>query len=258
MWRLAAWGGVAGPVLFTAAWVISSLRQAGHSPVEVQLSGLAADDATDPHIMMTGFVVLGACSVAFGAALARRVAPRSPGPWLVMAGGVAAVAAGVLRRDHMLLTGPGFAGESWHSQVHDVASAFAYVAMLAAPLALERRFRSDPQWAVLSRPVRGLALASAIFLALFMSHTVEPWNGAVQRAAVTLGLAAEVALAARMLTPRAGSRASLPAQAVLRPARSRPAAATDRCTADASTCRDDGHPAGVAPGVSRSERVGGG
>jgi hypothetical protein len=33
--RLAAAGGIAGPVLFTVAWVVSSLRQAGHSAVEV-------------------------------------------------------------------------------------------------------------------------------------------------------------------------------------------------------------------------------
>jgi hypothetical protein len=123
-----------------------------------------------------------------------------------MAGGVAAMAAGVFRRDHMLLTGPGFAGESWHNQVHDVASAVAYTAMLAAPLVLERRFRNDPHWAVLSRPVQGLALASATCLVVFAFRVAEPWNGAVQRAAVTLGLAIEVALAVRMLTPRAGSR----------------------------------------------------
>ncbi len=43
--RLAAAGGVAGPVLFTVAWVAGSLRQAGHSAAEVQLSGLAAEDA---------------------------------------------------------------------------------------------------------------------------------------------------------------------------------------------------------------------
>ena len=65
--RLGAWCGVIGPVLFTAAWVVSSLRQAGHSATEVQLSGLAADDARDPQIMMAGFVVLGAGTVAFGA-----------------------------------------------------------------------------------------------------------------------------------------------------------------------------------------------
>jgi hypothetical protein len=43
--RLAAAGGVAGPVLFTAAWMVGSLRQAGHSAADVQLSGLAAEDA---------------------------------------------------------------------------------------------------------------------------------------------------------------------------------------------------------------------
>ena len=58
--RLAAAGGLAGPVLFTLAWVASSLRQAGHSAAEVQLSGLAAEDARDPQIMMAGFVLLGA------------------------------------------------------------------------------------------------------------------------------------------------------------------------------------------------------
>jgi len=55
--RLAAAGGVAGPVLFTVAWVAGSLRQAAHSAAEVQLSGLAAEDARDPQIMMAGFVV---------------------------------------------------------------------------------------------------------------------------------------------------------------------------------------------------------
>ena len=197
--RLAAWGGVAGPLLFTAAWVVSSLRQAGHPAAEVQLSGLAAQDARDPQIMIAGFVVLGACSAGFGAAL-RTVAPRSAGPWLVVAGGAAAVAAGVFRRDHMLLTGPGFAGESWHNQVHDVASAVAYAAMLTAPLVLARQFRADPRWAVIARPVRLLALASAAAMAVFASRAAEPCNGAVQRTAVTLALAAEVLAAARMLT----------------------------------------------------------
>ena len=145
--RLAAWAGIAGPLLFTAAWVVSSLRQAGHPAAGVQLSGLAAADARDPQIMIAAFVVLGACSIGFGAAL-RKVAPGSAGPWLVMVAGAAAGAVGVFRRDHMLLTGPGFAGESWHNQVHDVASGIAYVAMLAAPLVLVRRFRADSDWAV--------------------------------------------------------------------------------------------------------------
>jgi hypothetical protein len=206
--RLAAAGGVAGPVLFTVAWLIGSLRQAGHSAAEVQLSGLAAEDARDPQIMMAGFVALGACSIAFGAALAKVTAPRSAGPRLVIMAGAATIAAGVFRRDHLLLAGPGFTGESWHNQVHDVASGVAYAAMLAAPLVLGWRLRDDPDWAALSRPVQLLALASAAALAVFASRIAEPWNGTVQRAAVTLALAAEALLAARLLTlPPPGARA---------------------------------------------------
>jgi hypothetical protein len=162
-------------------------------------------DARDPQIMMAGFVGLGACSVAFGAALGRVPAAGSAGPWLVKAAGVATVAAGLFRRDHLLLTGPGFTGESWHNQVHDLVSAAAYAAMIAAPLVLARSFRRDPDWARLSRPLQVLAFVSAAALALFASRPLEPWNATVQRVAVTLPLAAEVLIAVRML--RGGQRA---------------------------------------------------
>jgi hypothetical membrane protein len=201
-------GGVAGPVVFTAAWVVSSLRQAGHPAAGIQLSGLAAEDARDPQIMMAAFVGLGICAIAFGAALRPVAGHRTAGPWLVMVAGAAAVAAGVFRRDHMLLTGPGFTGESWHNQIHDVVSGIAYVAMLTAPLALARQLRTDPQWAMIARSVQVLALASAAAMAVFASRAAEPWNGTVQRAAVTLALAAEALVAARMLTlPGAGNPA---------------------------------------------------
>jgi len=206
--RLAAAGGLAGPVLFTVAWVASSLRQAGHSAAEVQLSGLAAEDARDPQIMMAGFVLLGAGTVVFGARLGRVAAPRAAGPWLVLAAGAASIAAGLFRRDHMLLTGPGFAGESWHNQVHDVVSGVAYGAMLAAPLVLARHWRDDQDWAPLSRPVQALTLVSAAALALFASGIAGPYNGVVQRIAITLALGAEILIAGRMLTlPATGSPA---------------------------------------------------
>jgi hypothetical membrane protein len=197
--RLLASCGIAGPVVFTAAWVASSLLQTGHPVTEVQLSGLAAMDARDPQVMMAGFIGLGVCSIAFGAAVGRFTAPGSAGPWLVTSAGVAAVAAGLFRRDHMLLVGPGFAGESWHNQVHDVVSGAAYLAMIAAPLVLARDLRRDPDLAGLRRPLQALALVSAAALALFASRAVAPWNGALQRIAVTLALTAEVLVAARML-----------------------------------------------------------
>jgi hypothetical protein len=207
--RLAGYGGIAGPVLFTAAWVVSSLRQTGYPAAGVQLSGLAAADARDPELMMAAFVVLGSSSIGLGAAL-NKVAAHSAGPWLVMAAGAATAAAGVFRRDHMLLTGPGFAGQSWHNQVHDVVSGVAYGAMVAAPLMLGRRFRAEADWAAFARPVQVLALASAAAMAVFASGAVEPWNGVVQRAAVTLALTAEILVAARLLTNSRSRAAGTP------------------------------------------------
>ncbi len=199
--RLRLWAvcGLAGPALFTLAWVVSSLRQTGHAATSVQLSGLAAVDARDPQIMIAGFVGLGACSVAFGAALGRLDAAGSAGPWLVTCAGAATVVAGVFRRDHMLLIGPGFSGESWHNQAHDVASGLAYAMMIAAPPVLAWRFHREPDWAALSSPLQVLTLISAASLALFASRSAAPWNGTVQRLAVTLALAAEALTAWRML-----------------------------------------------------------
>jgi hypothetical membrane protein len=181
--------------------VVSSLRQTGYSAAQVQLSGLAAMDAREPQIMIAGFIGLGACSVAFATALGRVPAAGLAGPWLIKLAGAAAVAAGLFRRDHMLLVGPGFAGESWHNQVHDLVSDVAYATMLAAPLVLGRRFRGDPDWSALSRPLQVIALLSAVALALFASRAVDPWNPVVQRVAVTLALTAEMLVAARLLRP---------------------------------------------------------
>jgi hypothetical protein len=81
LFRLGAAAGIAGPAAFTGAWIASSLRQARQGPGGLQLSGLAAPDARDPWIMISGFVVLGGCTFAFGASL--RTGPAGgagPGP----------------------------------------------------------------------------------------------------------------------------------------------------------------------------------
>jgi hypothetical protein len=224
-------------VLFTRAWVAGSLRQAGHSAAELQLSGLGVEDARDPQIMMAGFVLLG-----------RVAALRPAGPWLVLVAGAASVAAGWVRRDHMLLAGPGFAGESWHNQVHDVVSGVAYGAMLAAPLVLARRWRDDPDWAPVSRPVQVLALVSAAALAVFASRIAGPYNGVVQRIAVTLALAAEILIARRMLIlPVTGSAAG----PGVTPGQGAPASHGGWDTVIASCRTDQPRPGTPVPGPGR-------
>jgi hypothetical membrane protein len=212
--RTGAAAGIAGPAAFTGAWIASSLRQTGYPAAEIQISGLAAPDARDPWIMVAGFVVLGGCTVAFGAALrdalggrsvgqGRRPGGAGPAPWLVQGAGLLTIAAGLLRRDRMLLT-PG--SVSWHNHAHDVISAVIYVDLVAAQVLLAARFGRDPRW----RPWRPWLLASGLAtgaaLVAFASDTSAAGAAVVQRVAVTIPLVAVAAIAARLLrTPaRAG------------------------------------------------------
>jgi hypothetical membrane protein len=196
--RLGAVAGVAGPAAFTLAWVAGSLRQPGLSFATPQISGLAAENATDPWLMMSGFVVLGGCAVGFGAALAAGLGgyrAAGPGPAAIQAAGVLAVAAGLLRRDHVLLTaGP----ESWHNHAHDVVSAASYVFLVAGPVLLAWRLRRDPRWRRLAVPLAAAAVAAAGLLVAFYAGPHDSWDGTLQRIAVSLPLAAVAAVAVRL------------------------------------------------------------
>src|SRR5215472_1308175 len=98
--RAGAAAGIAGPAAFTGAWIASSLRQTGYPAAQIQLSGLAAPDARDPWIMVAGCVVLGGCTVAFGAALHDALGGRvgaGPAPRLIQGAGLLTIAVGLLR-----------------------------------------------------------------------------------------------------------------------------------------------------------------
>jgi hypothetical membrane protein len=196
--RIGAAAGVAGPVAFTLAWVMGSLRQPGLSFSAAQISGLAADNATDPWLMIGGFVALGGCAVGFGTVLATSLGgsrAAGPGPALIAAAGAFAIAAGLLRRDHVLLSpGP----ESWHNHAHDVVSAVSYVLLVTGPLFLAWRLRRDSRWRPLAVPLASAAVAAAGLLVAFYAGPHDSWDGTLQRIAVSLPLAAVAAVAVRL------------------------------------------------------------
>lgn len=198
--RVRALSGVAGPVLFTVAWVAASLRQTGQGALSVQLSGLAAPDARDPRIMITGFLALGGCTVWFGHLLARDVG--GPAPRLIQGAGVLTVAAGLLRRDHMELTaGP----LSWHNEAHNVISLVLYLDLVVAQLLLARRLGAIPSWRPWRRYLLASGIATAAVLAVFVPNTTSPSAGLLQRIAVTIPLAAVTAVAAKLARLDAGA-----------------------------------------------------
>ena len=217
--------GIAGPAAFTGAWLVSSLRQTGYPAAEIQISGLAAPDARDPWIMVAGFVVLGGCTVAFGAALHEALGGRDgvgPGrgvgrgrrrggaglaPRLIQGAGLLTIAAGLLRRDRMLLT-PG--SVSWHNHAHDLVSAMIYVDLVAAQVLLAGRFGRDPAgleptWRSWRPWLLATGLATGAALIAFVSVTPAAEAGVLQRVAVTIPLVAIAAIAVRLLRTAARS-----------------------------------------------------
>ena len=270
MFKASAAAGIVGPVVFTGAWIASSLLQTGYSPADIQISGLAAPDATDPWIMITGFLLLGGCTVAFGGALHEALAepkaaavshtprghedrvsaetpcdhndrafaqtstgqkesvsaettprnqkrrvfgqpfrgqkdsvsaeasaePAELAPRLIQGAGVLTMAAGLLRRDHLLLV-PG--AVSWHNHVHDAVSAVLYVDLVLAQVLLWRRFDRERAWKPWRPWLLASAVATATILIAFAADTSGPGAGILQRVAVTIPLAVITAIAARLL-----------------------------------------------------------
>jgi hypothetical membrane protein len=185
---------VAGPVVFTAAWIAGSLRQTGHGALSVQLSGLAADDARDPWIMITGFLVLGACTVLFGQELDGELG--GPAPRLIEVAGLLTITVGLLRRDHVeLTTGAG----SWHNQAHNIVSLVLYTDLVLAQLLLAHRFGREPAWRAWRPYLAASGIATGIALAVFVPNITSPSGGILQRIAVTIPLLAVTAVAARLV-----------------------------------------------------------
>jgi hypothetical protein len=204
--RIRAACGLIGPAVFTAAWLVGTRRQRGYSVAHEHISGLAAPDAEDPHVMTAGFVTLGVCTVAFGAELDRRLSRggrrAGPGPALMAAAGVATVALATFRRDRRSNYAPPGETEtppSWRNDLHDVSAVASGALGLASLLALAARFRRDPAWRPLARPAALAALSSGGLSAWFARDVVRPGNGIVQRASVTIPLSFMARVSLRLL-----------------------------------------------------------
>jgi hypothetical protein len=205
MGRARALAGVIGPAAFTAAWLVAQRRQDEYEVAHEHISGLAALDANDPHVMTAGFLALGACTVAFASELDRRLAARGRsagwGPALIGTTGLTTVAAGAFRRDRRSnVIPPGLPpGQSWVNDVHDAAAVVGGVAGAAGLLALAWRFARDPEWEGFALPAVSAAVAGSGLTGVFLRDVVRPGNGIVQRASVSIPLAFMSRLSLRLL-----------------------------------------------------------
>lgn len=203
--RFGALCGVLGPVAFTAAWLLAQRRQDEYQVRHEHISGLAARDATDPHVMTAGFAALGASTVVFASALERRLGPRAGlGPALIGVAGLATVAAGLFPRDRRSnFSAPGEPeGQSWVNDVHDTAAVLGGLAGTAGLVALAPTLGRGPGLRDLARPALNAAGASAGISAWFLRDVVRPGNGLLQRVNVTIPLVFMARLALRLLSAR--------------------------------------------------------
>jgi hypothetical protein len=197
-----------GPIAFTVAWLVAQRRQDGYQVRHEHISGLAAKDANDPHVMTVGFVALGGCTVAFASALERRLGRRAGvGPALIGVAGLATIVAGVFRRDRRSnFPAPGEPEtQSWENDVHDTAAVVGGVTGTVGLLAIVPRLARDPGLRDLASPARGAAGASPGLSAWFLRDVVRPGNGLLQRANVTIPLVFMARLAIRMLRQPVGA-----------------------------------------------------
>jgi hypothetical membrane protein len=184
---------MAGPIVFTIAWLIGGLAQDAYSFRQEDISALAAMDAQYAWVMITGFVLLGLGTVALAAGLVSTLRYPSAviGSVLLMIGGIGLVVAGLARNDCSselpACAARVDAGEvSWHHQVHDNVSLILFLALIAAPLVLARAFGRDDRW----RPLRTYSILTGVLglalLVLYIVVSAGAWSGLAQRTFVSV------------------------------------------------------------------------
>ena len=193
-WR--ALGGVAGPAIFIASWAVLGTNRPGYSPVDDQISRLAAVGASSRPAMTLGLAALGVGVLVgarpLGVGFGRRVG------WLAASTALATLGVAALPLGSKI------------DGAHAAAAALSYGALAATPLVAAgmlagqgRRVAAAASGAV------GLASAAALLASVVVAERTGLW----QRVGLSLGdgwlMAASVWLVAGrgQLPPvKAGSR----------------------------------------------------
>ena len=180
--------GIAGPVLFTAGFLVQeAFRRGEYSPVRETVSALEAG----PYgwVQQANFVVLGVLTLVFTVGLVRALAPRGVGwvgPLALGVSGVANILAAVfpLREDS--------SGATYDPGGHVVAGTIFFASSAIGLLMLSVTLRPHPAWrglAVYTALTGVLAVASFFLMGALVIPEDAPFHevaGALQRAVVLL------------------------------------------------------------------------
>lgn len=186
--RWLAWAGIAGPVLFTAAFVGQELaRIEEYSPVAEPVSALEA--GPNGWVQQVSFVVFGLLTIAFAVGMHRTVRPTPlgiVGPALLGASGIGGLLAAAfpLREDA--------AGVTYDPGGHVVAGVLFFLTSAIGLVVLSRRLSRDQRWRGLAGYTLGAGVVAAIGFVV-MGTAVMPddaplhdWAGLGQRLLILL------------------------------------------------------------------------
>ena len=185
---LAAWAGIIGPLLFTAAFLVQErFRVNEYSPIAEPVSALEA--GPNGWIQQVNFVVFGLLTIAFAVGLHRGLRPTRAGiagPALIAVSGIGSVLAAAfpLREDA--------AGVTYDPGGHIVGGLMFFVTSAVGLIVLSRRVANDAQWSGLATYtlVAGItALAGFVAGGVLVMPDDAPlheWAGLFQRALILL------------------------------------------------------------------------
>lgn len=200
--RLTRWllaGGVLGPLLFIAVFLIEGATRPGYSVWRNYVSELALSDQGWEQI--ANFIVCGLLCLGFAWGLRRawRTGPASAwGPLLIGVFGLGLVVAGVFVTDPARGYPPGapLSGgvQTWHGAVHGVNALVVFPALTIACFVIARRFEVEPGgrgWATYSRITGGLIIVlfvlSTVSGVLDEKGVLPAPTGLLQRAQIIVG-----------------------------------------------------------------------
>jgi hypothetical membrane protein len=199
---LTGWAGIAGPVLFTLAFVAQELaRMDEYSPLAEQVSALEA--GPNGWIQQVNFVVFGILTMVFAIGLHLSLRPVRLGvigPALFFVTGIAAIMAGVfpLREDA--------AGVTYDPGGHMPAGMTFFLGSTLALIVISFRVARDARWRSLRIFIIAVAVAMVVGNVLMVRLVIpdgaplHDWAGLGQRILVVgLLFPARIALSARLI-----------------------------------------------------------
>lgn len=199
---IAGWAGVAGPILFSVAFLAQdAFRPGGHDPVADPVSALAAGPTW--WVQQLNFVVFGVLTLVFAAGLhagVRQTRGGIAGPALLFVSGIGLLLAAAfpLAEDA--------SGDSFDPGGHTVAGMLFFPTSAIGLIVLSRRLRADPAWrglAAYTLAAGVVALAGVLVTASLILPDGAPlhdWAGLAQRV-LTLAVVfpCRIALGARLV-----------------------------------------------------------